>query len=228
MRILLIGDERRIAELKSILESKEGLEVDLAGNGYDDEDFKDYDTIFDLNADDDGEMLQYYAGLKNKNVFVCAVKESLAEMVYVQGINVKCRLFGLNALPTFLSRPSWEVSLYRKFEEDDLKKAMEATGIGYEIVEDRVGMVAPRVLFMIINEACYTLQEGTAGIEDIDLGMQLGTNYPKGPFRWADEIGITDVFETLTALYEDTREERYKVCPLLKTKYLRDQPFYKN
>ena len=42
---------------------------------------------------------------------------------------------------------------------------------------DRVGMVTPRVMAMIINEAYFTVQEGTATKSDIDLGMQLGTNY---------------------------------------------------
>jgi 3-hydroxybutyryl-CoA dehydrogenase len=48
----------------------------------------------------------------------------------------------------------------------------------YIQVEDRVGMVTPRVIFMIINEACCTLQEGTASMKDIDTSMKLGTNYP--------------------------------------------------
>ena len=103
----------------------------------------------------------------------------------------------------------------------------KSMGVQYLPVEDRVGMVKPRVIFMIINEACYTLQEGTASIEDIDTSMKLGTNYPYGPFEWCDKIGITAVFETLAALYEDTKDERYKICPLLKTKYLRNETFYR-
>ena len=100
-------------------------------------------------------------------------------------------------------------------------------GVEYDTVEDRVGMVSPRILFMIINEACYTLQEGTAAVNDIDIAMKLGTNYPLGPFEWCDKIGINEVFETLVAIYEDTKDERYKICPLLKSKYLKNQPFYK-
>ena len=90
----------------------------------------------------------------------------------------------------------------------------------FEIVEDRVGMVTPRVICMIINEAFYTLQEGTAEKEDIDLGMKLGTNYPNGPFEWAEKIGIKNVYELLESVYEDTKEERYKICPRLKKEYL--------
>jgi len=88
-------------------------------------------------------------------------------------------------------------------------------------------MVTPRIIFMIINEACYTLQERTATIQDIDLGMKLGTNYPLGPFEWADKIGIKNVYETLLAVYEDTKDERYKICSLLKTMYLKNESFYR-
>ncbi|HLP19021.1 MAG TPA: 3-hydroxyacyl-CoA dehydrogenase family protein, partial [Chitinophagales bacterium] len=140
---------------------------------------------------------------------------------------VKCKLFGINALPGFISQSKWEVSLHRKFQTPDLEALMGKFGIEYLPVEDRVGLVKPRIIFMIINEACYTLQEGTATIEDIDTAMKLGTNYPFGPLEWCDKIGITSVFETLAALYEDTKDERYKICPLLKTKYLRNETFYK-
>jgi 3-hydroxybutyryl-CoA dehydrogenase len=78
---------------------------------------------------------------------------------------------------------------------------------------------------MIINEACYTLQEGTASIQDIDKSMMLGTSYPRGPFEWANLIGVSRVYEGLEALWQDTHEERYKVCPLLKTMYLRSESF---
>ncbi len=90
----------------------------------------------------------------------------------------------------------------------------------FHLIEDRVGMVSPRVVCMIINEAYYTVQEGTASREDIDLGMKLGTAYPYGPFEWCEKIGVKNVYEVLEALYDDTKDERYKICPLLKKEYL--------
>jgi 3-hydroxybutyryl-CoA dehydrogenase len=226
MKILLVGEKKRADELRARLSLNQSLEIDFS-DGDEEEDFKDYDVIFDLNFDDDPSNAATYYSLKETPVFVSAVRLSLAEAVYANETKVKCRLFGINALPDFISQTKWEVSLYRKFETPELDKLMKTFGIDYLTVEDRVGMVKPRIIFMIINEACYTLQEGTASIEDIDLAMKLGTNYPFGPFEWCDKIGISDVFETLTALYEDTKDERYKICPLLKTKYLRNETFYK-
>ena len=226
MKVLMIGENERADELKARLDGRSGVEVERS-DGDTDEDFEFYDVIFDLNFDDDPSNLPLYGALREKTVFVSAVKLSLAEAIYTTGTKVKCRLFGINALPTFIPQSKWEVSMYRRFETPELTKVMEILGIDYLPVEDRVGMVKPRIIFMIINEACYTLQEGTASIEDIDMAMKLGTNYPFGPFEWCDKIGVTSVFETLAAIYEDTKDERYKICPLLKTKYLKGETFYR-
>ena len=226
MKVLIIGEPDRANELRARLASSANLEVDFS-DGDEDEDYTEYDCIFDLNFDDEPSNLPVYAALKDKAVFVSAVKQSLNEAVYLGNGKIKCMLFGFNALPAFIGQSIWEVSLFRKFQTPELDKLMATLGVEYLPVEDRTGLVKARVVFMIINEACYTLQEGTASIEDIDNGMKQGTNYPYGPFEWCDKIGITTVFETLSAIYDDTKDERYKVCPLLKTKYLRNESFYR-
>lgn len=226
MRILITGEKSRADEFRTNLLPVQEIEIDYT-DGDEDEDYKAYDAIFDFNFDDSPEALAHYAPLKEKPVFVNAVKLSLAEAVYATDTKIKCRLFGINALPGFMEQALWEVSLYRKFETPELEKIMKRLQIPFLPVEDRVGLLKPRIIFMIINEACYTLQEGTAGIKAIDTSMKLGTNYPFGPFEWCDKIGIEHVFETLAALYEDTKEERYKICPLLKTKYLKGETFYR-
>ncbi|MBG8554505.1 3-hydroxyacyl-CoA dehydrogenase family protein [Hymenobacter guriensis] len=134
-------------------------------------------------------------------------------------------VFGFCGLPTLIDRKLLEVSLFRPDDSIKLAEVCTALGSDFRVVQDRVGMVTPRVICMIINEACYTLQEGTASVKDIDLGMKLGTNYPHGPFAWANAIGVSRVYETLENLYLDTHDERYKVCPLLKTMYLRNESF---
>ena len=53
---------------------------------------------------------------------------------------------------------------------------------------------------MIINEAFFTVEDGTASKRDIDLAMKLGTNYPEGPFEMLKTIGVVDVYELLVAL----------------------------
>lgn len=186
---------------------------------------ENYDVIFDFGVDESPENLGFYEGKEDKFVFVSTPKIQLAELIYHYG-EVRCKLFGFNGLPTFIDREFMEVSILNKDDKSALDYITKELDSEYLLVDDRVGMVTPRVIFMIINEACFTLQEGTASIADIDLGMKLGTNYPKGPFEWCDEIGVHHVFETLEAVYEDTKDERYKICPLLKTKYLKEEMFF--
>jgi len=137
---------------------------------------------------------------------------SKVEELIAAGIDPS-QLIGMNLLPTFINRPLAEVSAYPGCDFEKL----EELGWETKAVASRIGMVTPRVILMIINEAYYTVQEGTASKEDIDTGMKLGTNYPKGPFEWSALIGAKNIYDTLAALYEDTKEGRYKICPLLKT-----------
>ena len=138
---------------------------------------------------------------------------------------IRHQIFGFCGLPTLVNRPLLEVSLHDEADRKQLAETCAALGTEYRVVADRVGMVTPRVICQIINEACFTVQEGTASMADVDLGMKLGTNYPRGPFAWANAIGVERVYAVLEALWQDTHDERYKICPLLKRQALRGEPF---
>lgn len=222
MKILIIGNNVRTAEIKTHLVNN--IEADYFDVDADFKhiNFNKYDAVFDLHLDENPENLEAYIALAGKIVIGSAVKKQLAEMASYFGNDVQCILGGINALPTFLSRNKAEISAYKDDEKNALGDFFTSLNWEYHIVNDRVGMVSPRIVCMIINEAFYTLQEGTATAEDIDESMKLGTNYPKGPFQWAQEMGIKEVYETLDALYNDTHDERYKICPLLKTAYFKE------
>jgi len=177
------------------------------------------DAIFDFTISDNPEHFAYYEKDLRIPVFLNTVKMTLAELAIYYAFDVD-QFFGFNGLRTFINRELLEVTSLAAHPKD---KVFEQLSTDYQIVEDRVGMVTPRIICMIINEAYYTVQEGTASKDDIDLGMKLGTNYPMGPFEWEAKIGNTHVYEILEALYEDTKEERYKISPALKQAYLKSQ-----
>jgi 3-hydroxybutyryl-CoA dehydrogenase len=83
-----------------------------------------------------------------------------------------------------------------------------------------------RILVLLINEAADSLLFSIATKEDIDLAMTLGVNYPKGLFKWADEIGISNVISQLQALFEEYGEDRYRISPMLKRMAERGWKFY--
>ncbi len=186
----------------------------------------EYDIVFDLNFDEDENSVTSYIFNEGQIVIACAVKRSLAQLVGPWETDLECKVFGINALPTFLDRPKLEMSMLDRADHMVLEATMKTLGLDYELVEDQVGMVAPRVVCMIINEAAFVLGEGTAEVEAVDQAMKLGTNYPKGPFEWCDQIGVYNVVEVLEALQKHTGDGKYKIAPALLRQRDRELLFY--
>lgn len=82
-------------------------------------------------------------------------------------------------------------------------------------VNDYPGFVANRILMPMINEAIYTLYEGVAGVEEIDVVMKLGMAHPMGPLQLADFIGLDVCLSILEVLYTGFGNQKYAPCPLL-------------
>lgn len=83
-----------------------------------------------------------------------------------------------------------------------------------------------RVLAMLINEAADAVFLKIATVEDVDLAMTKGVNYPKGLLRWADEIGISTILARLEALHAEYGEDRYRPNPLLRRMVRNKESFY--
>lgn len=83
-------------------------------------------------------------------------------------------------------------------------------------VHDGPGFISNRVLFAMINEAMFCLQDGTGTVQSIDAVMKLGMNHPMGPLELADLIGLDVSLNILTVLYEGFNDSKYRPCPLLK------------
>jgi 3-hydroxybutyryl-CoA dehydrogenase len=92
------------------------------------------------------------------------------------------------------------------------------TRLGFvtEWVEDVPGLVLGRIVCQLVNEACFAVGEGVGSEEDVDAGLTLGLNHPRGPFAWCEAIGIEHVCATIDALWRERREERYRLAPLLQ------------
>lgn len=215
MNIAAKGSPIQLEELNSVLSSA-GLNFKVfentenLSNGH-------FDVIFDLDFDLGPADFSPYLSHASERLLVLG-----SAMMQLHGkvpAAIQNNVIGINALPTFLKRNVLEAcTLHTAFDNNRLK-ALGFSNI--EWIESRIGMVSPRIVCMIINEAYFTLQEGTASREDIDKGMKLGTAYPYGPFEWCNLIGIANVYNILNAMAEDTHDERYKICSLLKTDYLK-------
>jgi 3-hydroxybutyryl-CoA dehydrogenase len=218
MNILIIGDAQNVQECQEKFGASH--QYSSVSEHRDAEKFlHTNDLVFDFIIEEEPHQFEIYCRHK-ATVFLNTCKINLAELVHLLDRRVASTLFGFNGMPTFLNRKIMEVSYWLKDDEPALKEMCGQLGTEFLMVEDRIGLVTPRVVCMIINEAYYTVLEGTAAREDVDLAMKLGSNYPFGPFEWSNRIGVKHVYELLEAVYEDTRDERYKICPLLKKEYL--------
>jgi 3-hydroxybutyryl-CoA dehydrogenase len=83
-----------------------------------------------------------------------------------------------------------------------------------------------RILTMLINEAAEVVFWNVASVQDIDLAMTKGVNYPKGLLKWADEIGLEKILQRLEKLQEAYGEDRYRPSPLLKRLVREKWKFY--
>lgn len=152
------------------------------------------DVVFDFNSDWSTETATAYS-LVTAPVFLNTTYSTLA----VVNVKTDGSLFGFCGLPTFFNRPQLEVvSLDKNLET--LESILKHLRLDYVRVKDQVGMVTPRVICMIINEAYEAFQQGVSTKEDIDLSMKLGTNYPYGPFEWANKIELANVAKLLSKL----------------------------
>lgn len=113
-----------------------------------------------------------------------------------------------------------EVVMGKQTDEETRKIAeafVKALGKETVIVKDSPGFIVNRIVLPMLNEATYLLYEGKATAEDIDKAATLGMNFPMGPFRIADYVGLDIALAVLQHLY-GAFGEKFKPCPLLVEK----------
>jgi 3-hydroxybutyryl-CoA dehydrogenase len=129
------------------------------------------------------------------------------------------RVVGFATFYPLKDRKIIEIAAGLRTSQDAVQRAQEYFKLlGKETVKvkDAAGLTFPRILSLIINEAARSLEEGVAKANEIDIAMRLGVNYPIGPLRWADQIGLDEVLAVLEGLQRETGDDRYRPAPLLK------------
>ena len=196
MQILIRASE----EQKSILLAKPIL-PDTMLLWFDDNITK-ADAYIDLLFEDEGSI---FDAIKDKPVIVSSVIETCE--------NLPSNFCRINAWNSFLEKEKLEAATLNNAMKPQFENTIKQLGYEVYFVNDIVGLIASRAIAMIINEAYFGLEDEISTKEQIDTAMKLGTNYPYGPFEWANKIGVRKVELLLQALYKT--DDRYKPCELL-------------
>ena len=125
-------------------------------------------------------------------------------------IGTNKKIIRINGWEGFLQNSTWEIA---GTLNDNAKKVLDF--LNKKVIEtaDEPGFISARILAMIINEAYYAKEENVSTEAEIDTAMKLGTNYPYGPFEWAEKIGLKNIYSLLSVL--SVKDKRYSPAGLL-------------
>jgi 3-hydroxybutyryl-CoA dehydrogenase len=84
------------------------------------------------------------------------------------------------------------------------------------VKKDTPGFIVNRILIPAMNEAVFLLAEGVADREDIDKAIELGLNWPMGPLKLLDYVGIDTTLFITDVMVNETGDPKFRPSTLLK------------
>ena len=83
-------------------------------------------------------------------------------------------------------------------------------GVPVTVCRDSPGFIAQRIIAMVVNIGASIAQCRTATPADIDKAVTLGLNYPNGPLKFADVLGVDRIYSILTTMQRIYGDQRYR------------------
>ncbi len=132
-------------------------------------------------------------------------------------------LVGLHFIPPVPDVSVAELVRGERTSDQAVKTARQfATRLGKQVVEieESPGLVNPRALMVMVNEAAYMLDEGVVDrAQDAELILKESWSMKQGPLEMADRLGLDLVLNWMEQLQE-AFGPRYAPCPLIR-RYVR-------
>ncbi|MFZ1533040.1 MAG: 3-hydroxyacyl-CoA dehydrogenase family protein [Chitinophagaceae bacterium] len=201
MKIVVITNDALKAELL-----EQGLQDDVQVEWYHEiVPVAGANAYIDLLFTQSEERINKLTALQPSAIIINSVEVTLSEL--------PAGFIRLNGWNSFLKRPVVEMAGTGK-NKIIAEKVFSCFNKTTEWVADVPGLITARVISTIINEAYFTLAEKVSTKEEIDTAMKLGTNYPYGPFEWAEKIGLKNVYGLLQLLSK--QNSRYTPSSLLQ------------
>lgn len=133
-------------------------------------------------------------------------------------------LVGLHFIPPVADVAVAELVRGDKTSDQALKTARQFVArLGKKAVQiqESAGLVNPRALVAMINEAAYLLDEGVCNAEQAELILKESWGMKQGPLEMADRLGLDLVLNWMEQLQEEFGP-RYAPAPIIR-RYVRER-----
>lgn len=185
------------------------------------EDGKDVDVVVEAATENMEIKLKIFAQLDdivNENAILCTNTSGMSITKIASAAKRPERVVGTHFFMPVPAMRLVEIIPGILTSEEAEKKAFEfGEAIGKTTVKapDTAGFLVNRIFEPMRNEAIYLVMEGNDP-KDVDTAMKLGCNWPMGPLELSDYTGLDTLLASMTKIYEEMGDPKYRPCPLLK------------
>ena len=141
-------------------------------------------------------------------ILVTPVGEDATTAATSQGLDPKRTVAVDTLFPMVKRRTMMTTPITDPAYRDAAHGLLASDGVPVTVCRDSPGFIAQRIVAMIVNIGCSIAQSRTASPSDIDKAVTLGLNYPNGPFKFGDVLGVQNVhriLENMNKIYADPR-----------------------
>ena len=131
-------------------------------------------------------------------ILVTPIGEDATSCAVEQGLDPKRTVAVDTLFPMVKRRTIMGTPVTDPAYRDAAHGLLASDGVPVTVCHDSPGFIAQRIVAMIVNIGCSIAQSRTAAPADIDKAVTLGLNYPNGPFRFADTLGVERIHKVLS------------------------------
>ena len=143
-------------------------------------------------------------------ILVTPIGEDATTAATSQGLDPKRTMAVDTLFPMVKRRTIMTTPLTDPAYRDAAHGLLASDGVPVTVCRDSPGFIAQRIIAMVVNIGCSIAQSRTASPADIDKAVTLGLNYPNGPFKFADVLGVQNIYRILDSMNKIYADPRYR------------------